>query len=113
MFLKYSLHDVYIDGYIYLSEILHGDPILWGLYYGDLILYLLARIFYSATNQDQTVEDDHRCALGWFILKAEAEKSSGKFRLQCVPHQNFSGKYAFQLIFFAKCDWGVIVVDNF
>ena len=26
-----------MDRYIDLSETLYGDPILWGLYYGDLI----------------------------------------------------------------------------
>ena len=32
-----SIKYIYIDRYIDLSEILYGDPILWGLYYGDLI----------------------------------------------------------------------------
>ena len=32
------LHNVYIDRYIERWEILYGDPILWGLYYGDHIM---------------------------------------------------------------------------
>ena len=41
---------MYIDRYIDLSEILYGDPILFGLFYGDHIMetyYLLLRLHYG------------------------------------------------------------------